>query len=85
MSREKADIKLIVNADDYGYTRSVSRGILDAACSGAVNATGIMANCVYLETMLPELPAAKKPDAGVHLNLTCGEPLTTGMEHAVLR
>jgi len=78
-----ADIRLIVNADDYGYTRSVSQGILDAACEGAVNATGIMANGVCLDTMLPELATVENLDTGVHLNLTYGNPLTSEMKKAV--
>lgn len=82
-SDRNKDVQLIVNADDYGYFRSVSQGILDAARNGAVTATGIMANSQCLDDMLPLLAAAPQLDAGVHLNLTYGEPLSPGMTQAV--
>lgn len=37
---------LIVNADDFGLTRSVSDGIITALKSGIVTSTTVMANCV---------------------------------------
>jgi predicted glycoside hydrolase/deacetylase ChbG (UPF0249 family) len=44
-----------------------------------------MANSQCLDEMLPRLVAAPKLDAGVHLNLTIGEPLSHGMAQAVAR
>jgi predicted glycoside hydrolase/deacetylase ChbG (UPF0249 family) len=76
-------VQLIVNADDYGYFRSVSQGILDAADNGMVNATGIMATGQCLDEMLPLLAANTRLDPGVHLNLTYGEPVTTAMRQAL--
>ena len=69
-------IHLIINADDYGYFRCVSRGILEAASSGAVTATGMLANSPDLTTHLEWLDAVEGLDLGVHLNLTFGKPLT---------
>lgn len=71
---------LIVNADDYGYFTSVSRGILDAAMEGVVTATGIMANSPDLDKHLRLFAEVDALDAGVHLNLTHGEPLTARMQ-----
>ncbi len=70
---------LIVNADDYGYFTGVSRGILDAAKEGVVTATGIMANSRDLEKHLRLFAEVDSLDAGIHLNLTHGEPLTDRM------
>lgn len=67
---------LIVNADDYGFSKSVSRGILDAAGRGIVTATGILANSAYFAEHAKELRLVDTLDAGVHLNLTAGRPLT---------
>jgi len=78
-------VQLIVNADDYGYFRSVSQGILDAADNGMVNATGIMATGQCLDEMLPLLAANIRLDAGVHLNLTYGEPVTTALRQALAK
>lgn len=67
---------LIVNADDYGYYRCVSRGILQAANEGIVTATGVMANGPHFQECVAWLGEAPALDLGVHLNLTLGEPLT---------
>lgn len=75
----KASIDLIINADDYGYYRCVSKGILDAAKSGALTATGILANNPDLAIQLQWLNDLESVDVGVHLNLTCGQPLTDVM------
>ena len=75
----KATIDLIINADDYGYYPCVSKGILAAAKSGAITATGVLANSPDLETQLQWLKGIESLDVGVHLNLTCRQPLTRGM------
>lgn len=67
---------LIVNADDYGYFRCVSRGILEAAVRGVVTATGVFANVPHLEEHAAWLRGCERLDVGVHLNLTDGVPLT---------
>lgn len=72
-------IHLIVNADDYGYFPCVSRGILDAAASGTITATGILANNPDLINQLEWLKAVDGLDIGVHLNLTYGHPLTASL------
>lgn len=77
------DIRLIVNADDYGYFRAVSHGILEAASAGAVNATGIMGTSRCLDELLPLLAANDALDAGAHLNLTYGEPVSQAMSQAL--
>ena len=75
----KATIDLIINADDYGYYPCVSQGILEAAKSGALTATGILANSPGIATQLQWLNGIEHLDVGVHLNLTCGQPLTKVM------
>lgn len=72
-------IHLIVNADDYGYFPCVSQGILEAASSGSVTATGILANSPDLNTQLKCLDSVDNLDIGVHLNLTFGHALSSVM------
>lgn len=72
------DIRLIVNADDYGYFPCVSRGIRAAAAAGRLTATGVLANSAGLDAQLAEL-AAVDVDVGVHLNLSFGRPLTAAL------
>lgn len=77
---------LIVNADDFGYFRCVSRGIVEAARAGSVTATGVMANGSGLEDSLQSLASTDPPpDLGVHLNLTWGPPLTAGLADGYAR
>ena len=67
---------LIINADDYGYFSCVSRGILKGAESGAITATGIMANSPNFNESIKWLKQANELDQGVHLNISYGQPLT---------
>ena len=73
---------LIVNADDYGYFPGISRGIIDAHKDGVVTATGVLANGTSFLEDVGRLCATHSLDAGVHLNLTFGRPLSARMrEH----
>ena len=69
---------LIVNADDFGFTRDVNRGIVDAHKNGILTATTLMANgdafddAVHLAVETPSL------DVGCHLVLVQGRSLLTG-------
>jgi chitin disaccharide deacetylase len=68
-------IKLIVNADDFGYSRGVNYGIIDAHQYGIVNSTTMMLNMPgvhHAVELAKEHPALK---LGIHLVLTCGKPL----------
>lgn len=83
-SKESIPIRLIVNADDYGYFASVSRGILDAGRTGAITATGVMANCRSFEENVSALCAIDSLDVGVHLNLTFGRPVSKEMSRQLV-
>jgi len=75
----KPAIRLIVNADDYGYYPCVSQGILQAVNLGRVTATGILANGPNLEQQIAGLNELENLDLGVHLNLTSRHPLSPMM------
>jgi len=68
---------LIINADDYGMSPGVSAGILRAA-QGLVTSTTVMVNLVTRLEIKFLIGAASGGalGAGIHLNLTCGRPLT---------
>lgn len=66
---------LIVNADDFGLTEGVSRGILKAHLEGLVTSTTFMTNFPWAPQMAPLLEAAPDLGVGIHLNLTTGRPL----------
>jgi predicted glycoside hydrolase/deacetylase ChbG (UPF0249 family) len=60
--------QLIVNADDYGRSSGVSRGILQAHREGIVTSTTVMINQPAVEGQLAE--ALDCPDLGIGLHLT---------------
>lgn len=67
----------VLCADDYAMTPGVSRGILDLAQMQRITATGAMTNRPHWPLASRELRAFDGHiDLGVHLNLTCGTPLT---------
>jgi predicted glycoside hydrolase/deacetylase ChbG (UPF0249 family) len=66
---------LIVNADDFGISEGVSRGIVEAHTRGIVSATSLMANlpaAAHAARLAAETPTL---DLGLHFNLTAGRPL----------
>jgi predicted glycoside hydrolase/deacetylase ChbG (UPF0249 family) len=66
---------LIVTAEDYGLSPSVSRGILDSVRFGIVRNVSVLTNIVTDENLarLKELSAAS---VGLHFTLTAGSPVT---------
>ena len=67
--------KVIVNADDFGLTQSVNRGIVRAYMDGVVTSTTLMVN---MPDTLHAIMLAQKynlNDIGIHLNLTKGETI----------
>lgn len=69
--------RLIVNADDFGLTRGVSEGILDAHRHGIVTST----TALVTSRIAGDLVARAKDSAlgiGLHVNFTLGRPLTSG-------
>lgn len=75
---QKTGLKeLVINADDYGMTIPVSRGILKGIASGAIQSTSVMTNSPDFEKAMDELTALHPhPDVGLHATLTWGRPLT---------
>lgn len=74
-------LRLIVNADDYGRSAEISRGIREAHARGIVTSTTCMMNYpttdADIATALAETP---RLGLGVHLVLTSGRPLTPPAE-----
>lgn len=72
--------KLIVNADDFGLSPGVNRGIIRAHREGIVTSATLMVNmeavahAVALARTSPSLPV------GIHLVFTAGRPLAEGVD-----
>jgi predicted glycoside hydrolase/deacetylase ChbG (UPF0249 family) len=67
-------MKLIVNADDFGYSERISTGILHARRDGIVTATTLMTNAPHTDGAAKLARANPSFDVGVHLVLTFNPP-----------
>jgi predicted glycoside hydrolase/deacetylase ChbG (UPF0249 family) len=67
---------LIVNADDFGLTGGVSRGILAAHRGGIVTSTTVIVTRPIDPALIEELLASGL-GVGLHLNLTFGPPISS--------
>ena len=67
---------LIVNADDFGYTRGVNRAILEACREGVVTSTSLLANGAAFEDAVECAMSEPRLDVGCHLNFIEGKPVS---------
>ncbi|PAD39761.1 chitin disaccharide deacetylase [Terribacillus sp. 7520-G] len=67
--------KLIINADDFGYSRAVNYGILDCFKKGVLTSATLMVNMPGAEHAAEIALEQKELGVGIHLVLTCGKPL----------
>ena len=68
--------KLIINADDLGFSLGVNEAILLANTQGFLSHASLMANTQYFDHAVTEIiPKAKDLKVGVHVNLTCAKAL----------
>lgn len=68
----------MVNADDFGFTRDVNDGIVEAHVRGILTATTLMANGAQFAHAVELARQHPTLDIGVHLVLCGGQALTTG-------
>jgi predicted glycoside hydrolase/deacetylase ChbG (UPF0249 family) len=69
--------RLIVNADDYGLSRGVTTGIIEAAETGVVTSASMMVNLPGFNDAAARAGSRPSLSLGLHLNLTTGKPLTS--------
>jgi len=72
--------QLVVNADDFGFTRDVNQGIIEAHQRGILTATTIMANGDAFEDAVRLAHANPTLDMGAHLVLIGGRALAAPHE-----
>ena len=68
--------RLIINADDFGISRGVNIGIVEAAKAGVVTAASLIVNLPDFADALDRTLSCPTLSLGLHLNLTVGRPLT---------
>ncbi len=69
---------LIINADDFGFTRDVNAGIVHAHREGVLTSTTLMANGGAFDDAVRLAHETPSLDVGCHLVLIQGRALTTG-------
>jgi predicted glycoside hydrolase/deacetylase ChbG (UPF0249 family) len=69
-------IRLIINADDFGISRGVNIGIIEAAAAGVVTSASMIVNLQPFSDALDRAALCPTLSLGLHLNLTVGRPLT---------
>jgi hopanoid biosynthesis associated protein HpnK len=67
--------RLIVNADDFGFTSGVNRAIAEAHSNGVVTSSTLMANGVAFEEAAQLAKTLPKLSVGCHVVLTDGRPV----------
>jgi predicted glycoside hydrolase/deacetylase ChbG (UPF0249 family) len=68
--------RLIINADDLGFTEGVTRGILEAHAAGAVTSASMMVNTPGFDDAVRRVAGYPALSVGLHLNLTAGRPVS---------
>ncbi|MCR8962532.1 chitin disaccharide deacetylase [Brevibacillus halotolerans] len=67
--------KLIINADDFGYSKGVNYGIITSHACGVVTSTTMMMNMPEVDHAFLLAKQHSTLGVGIHLVLTCGKPL----------
>lgn len=70
-------MKLIINADDFGYSEGVNLGIAEAHRSGTVTSTTAMVTMPAIDHAVRIAKENPCLNIGLHLNITFGKPLTS--------
>lgn len=68
--------RLIINADDFGISRSVNDGILEAARAGGITSTSLMVNLPDSADAVSRVRQCPGISVGLHLNLTVGNAVS---------
>ena len=72
-------MRLIIEADDFGLSESISNGIIDGINGGYITSTNIMANMPFAKYAVEKALENNIKSVGLHFNLTVGKPLTKNL------
>lgn len=67
--------KLVINADDFGYSKGINLGIIEAHQNGVVSSTTMMTNMPGAAHAAALALENKGLGVGIHLVLDCGKPV----------
>lgn len=69
--------RLIVNADDFGFNREITDGIVKSHLDGVVTSTTLMVNMPAVEYAIGRSNDCPDMSVGLHVNLTLGKPVSS--------
>lgn len=70
-------MKVLFNADDFGLTKGVNNGIIEAYLNGVVGSTTLMMNGKAVEDAVARAKKHPSLKVGIHLVLTWGRPVSS--------
>ncbi len=70
---------LIINADDFGWSEGINRGILEAHTEGVLTSTTLIANGPATKDAIEIAKGTPSLGVGVHLNYHFGNPIVVGV------
>jgi len=76
-------MKVLFNADDFGLTKGVTDGIIEAYKYGVVRSTTILMNGPAKDYAITRAKEHPHLHIGVHLVLTMGQPILKQMNHLI--
>lgn len=75
--------KLIINADDFGFSEAVNYGIISAHKFGVVSSTSVMANMPGFEHAMELIKENRNLGCGVHMTMSCYKPVFSNLKAIV--
>jgi predicted glycoside hydrolase/deacetylase ChbG (UPF0249 family) len=76
-------VKLVINADDFGLSKGVNLGIIEALRNGIVTSTTLMMNMPEIEHALSLLKENSNLGVGIHLVATAGRPVCNSVSSLI--
>ena len=67
--------KLIVNADGFGFTYGINKGILESVAAGIVTSTSCNVNFPYIDDVVELMKQNRNISIGLHLNVNVGKSI----------
>ena len=67
--------KLIINSDDFGYSRAVNYAVIDAHQEGILTSASLLTNTSSFDHAIQLAKDHPNLGVGIHLNITSLQPL----------
>lgn len=75
--------KLIINSDDFGYSKGINHAILDTHIDGVLTSTTLLANLTGFDHAIALARENQTLGIGVHLSMTLGEPVLHNVDQLI--